>query len=265
MQLEAELKKLGLSDKEAAVYLSCLQLGPSPAQRIARRAKVVRATTYVVLESLMQRGLITQYKEGKKTLFSAEPPRQLMRLLEKQEDIVKEQKHYLEGLLPELQVLMKAAGPRPSVGYFDGKEGLHAIRQDMVRYCDPGDVWYNFTPVDHLHAVFGREQLFYHDHRVAKGIASKTIFTTRDPALKKELLSGPYIKNAERRYVAPEYFPGTSGMTIYKDRIAIGTFTGKLGGVIIENKPMADMMERLFDLAWLGAGIVEQQESRRSA
>src|SRR6185436_5706207 len=105
MIFEAELKKLGLKDKEAAVYLSCLQLGPSPVQPIARKAKVVRATTYVVLESLMNRGLITKYKEGKKTLFSAEPPRQLMRLLEKEREDIQEKQRELEHILPELQVI----------------------------------------------------------------------------------------------------------------------------------------------------------------
>ena len=85
MVFQKELKRLGLKDKEAAVYVACLELGPSPVQQISRKAQVVRATTYVVLEALLERGLVTQYKEGKKTLFSAEPPRQLMRLLEKQE------------------------------------------------------------------------------------------------------------------------------------------------------------------------------------
>src|SRR3990167_6712494 len=81
-----ELMSLGLKDKEVVVYLSCLELGPSPAQVIAKKAGVVRATTYVILEELMNMGLVTKYKEGKKTMFSAEAPRQLLRLLERQEE-----------------------------------------------------------------------------------------------------------------------------------------------------------------------------------
>ena len=66
MEYIQELTNLGLKDKEASVYLSCLELGPSPVQPIARKAKVVRATTYVILESLMNMGLVTKFKEGKK-------------------------------------------------------------------------------------------------------------------------------------------------------------------------------------------------------
>ena len=55
-----ELGHLGLSEKEAAVYLASLELGPAPVQDISHKAKVNRATTYVMIESLMGRGLISR-------------------------------------------------------------------------------------------------------------------------------------------------------------------------------------------------------------
>ncbi|MDP3997889.1 MAG: helix-turn-helix domain-containing protein [Candidatus Andersenbacteria bacterium] len=250
MPFETELKKLGLKDKEASVYLACLELGSAAVQQISRKAHVVRATTYVVLDSLAKRGLVTQYKEGKKTLFSAEPPRQLMRLLEKQREVIQDKEHDLERLLPALQILMKSAGDRPSVRYFSGKEGLHAMRQEIVMYSEPGDVIYNFTPSDHLDAVFAEQENQYYRQRLAKRIKSKTIFSTRSLSQRNKLFSKEYLKLSERRFVPTDLFPSTSGMTIFKDRIAIGSFTGKLGGVIIESQSMADMMRRLFDLAW---------------
>ena len=132
MVFEKELKKLGLKDKEAAVYVACLQLGPSPVQQIARKAKVVRATTYVVLEALQHQGLVTHFKDEKKTLYSAEPPRQLMRLLEKDREVIDEKQQELEQILPELQILMKAAGGKPSVRFYSGREGIHAMRQEII-------------------------------------------------------------------------------------------------------------------------------------
>ncbi len=254
MILETELRKLGLKDKEAAVYLACLELGPSPVQNVARKAKVVRATTYVVLEVLMHQGLVTRYKEGKKTMFSAEPPRQLMRLLEKEREDIDDKQHDLEQLLPELQILMKAAGGRPSVRYFAGIEGLRAIRREMVMYSEPGDTWYNFTPMDHLDAVFSGGELLYTRQRIAKKIKGKTIFSTKSKKLRDEILAkASEDKYSERRYVLPGVFLSNSGMTIFRDRVAIGSFTGKVGGVIIDSSGMADMMKSLYMLAWRGA------------
>lgn len=251
MQLEAELKKIGLQDKGAAVYLACLQLGPSPVQKISRRAGVVRATTYVVLESLMQQGLVTQYKEGKKTLFSAEPPRQLVRLLEKQKESIVDKEHHLMEILPQLQVIMKGDSESPTVRYFAGREGLHAIRQEIVRYTDSGDMVYNFTPADYLVGVFPDNDDNYLVQRLAKKIYAKTIFTTRSESLKKRWMHNDTY--SERRFIAPEKFPHTGGMTVYKDRVAFGSYTGKLMGVIIESEVIADMVRRMFELAWEGA------------
>lgn len=253
MVFEKELKKLGMKDKEAAVYLSALQLGPSSVQQIGRKADVARATTYVILERLMKQGLVTKFKEGKKTLFAAEPPRLLMSLLEKQEEAVEEKKQGLEELLPELQVIMKAAQGQPTVRYFDGVEGLRSIRREMLMYSRPGDTWYNFTPSDHLDAVLGKEDENYYKQRVAKRIKGRTIFTTRSPSIRKAMLAPHDDSLTERRYVSYRVFPSPSGMTIFRDRIAIGSFTGKIGGVIVESAEMADMMRRLFELAWQGA------------
>ncbi len=250
MEYIQELTSLGLKDKEAAVYLASLSLGPSPVQPIAKKAKVVRATTYVVLEELMQMGLVTKYKEGKKTLFSAEPPHQLLRLLERQQEQIQEKKRDVESILPELQILTKAAAGKPSVRYFEGKEGLRAIRQEVLMYARPGDVIYNFTPVDHMHGVFPREEATYYSQRIAKGVTAKTLFTTRRDRVKQEWLSRQSRQLTESRFVPPERFPVSAGMTIYRDRIATGSYSGKLFGVIIESQQMVDMMRVLFDLAW---------------
>lgn len=255
MEFRKELKKIGLTDKQVAVYLACLELGSSPVQPIARKAKVVRATTYVILSGLMQQGLVTRFEQGKKTMFAAEPPLQLRRLLEKRGEEIKDKERLLDQMLPELQILMKGAGDRPSVRYFEGKEGLHVIRQEISMYCRPGDLIYNLTPADYLTAVFPREEDTFYRQRRAKGIRAHTIFTTKSEALRRRWLLGDDQKVPERKFVPPQKFSWTSGITIYRDRIAIGSFTGKLGGVIIESQEMADSMQALFEMAWIGLSV----------
>lgn len=263
MEYIQELTSLGLKDKEAAVYLSCLELGPSPVQPIAKKAKVVRATTYVILEALMNMGLVTKYKEGKKTLFSAEAPHQLLRLLERQQEAIQEKHRDLEMILPELQMLTKVTGDKPSVRYFEGKEGIRAIRQEMLMYCRPGDTFYNFTPADHLIAVFPDDEDTHSPQRVARQIFSKTLFTTHSEKVKKEWISSSNRILGERRYISPDRFPVPAGMTIYKDRIGIGSYTGKLFGVVIESEQMADMMRSLFNLAWQAAEKLDAPRNKK--
>lgn len=54
-----KLVKLGLSEKEAMLYLALLRFGPSPVSPLARRVKLKRVTVYTVLDSLYERSLIT--------------------------------------------------------------------------------------------------------------------------------------------------------------------------------------------------------------
>ncbi len=250
MEFVTELKKIGLKDKEASVYLACLQLGPSPVQVIARKAKVVRATTYVILESLAKMGLVTQYQEGKKTLFAAEAPRQLSRVLEKQEEEVRNKERALEVIMPQLQVLVKSSGEKPSVRYFDGEEGIRAIRQEIVMHSKPGSTVLNIINADSMDAYFPKIFDSYYRQRVAKHVHAKTIFSTVSGESKKRFLSEEFSKFSERIFIPPEHFPNAGVITVFEDRVAMSSFEGQSGGVIVEGQTIASMMRDVFTLAW---------------
>jgi len=54
-----QLKHIGLSNNEAKVYLAMLELGPSPVLDIAAKAAINRPTTYVQIELLKKKGLVS--------------------------------------------------------------------------------------------------------------------------------------------------------------------------------------------------------------
>lgn len=250
MLFEPELKRLGLSDRESAVYLAALGLGPSPVQDIARKAKIPRATTYLILETLMHRGLISRYSESKKTFFAAEKPEQLKRLLDQEEERIKEGRVVVDKLIPKLEAFMKTADDRPIVRYYTGLDGLRSIRSDLARQAKANQTWYAFSPIDHLRELFGEDEFSYAKQRIAKGGRSKTIFTTKSESVKNVFLATSRVQYSERKFIAPEQYTSSSGMSILGDHVAIGTFGEKLGGVIIESPSVAQMMRELFDLAW---------------
>ena len=103
--LSRELMHLGLSEKEAAVYVAALQLGPVPVQDIAKQSKGNRATTYVMIESLEKRGLISSTIKDKKRIFIAEAPDRLLSLIRLQKKELEEQENEMAHLLPKLNAL----------------------------------------------------------------------------------------------------------------------------------------------------------------
>ena len=251
MDFEPEIKKLGLSDKETSVYLAALELGAAPVQPIAKKAKVARATTYLVLEALMQRGLVNRHKEGKKTLFQAEPPQKLIDFIATEEQVLHQRRADLEQVIPRLQALMHTLDDKPTVEYFDGVDGLRTIRQLMLRASDYGDVWYNFTPIDAMTDTFKdeKEALFYAQRR-AKGIVSYAIIVTDSKKNKKRLMEEAKKQNSNRKFVSTKVFTSDSSMTVYGDNIAIGKYDGNKGGIIITSPQMAQLLRDMFKYIW---------------
>jgi sugar-specific transcriptional regulator TrmB len=78
------LKQLGLTEKEAKVYLMLLRIGPSPVSSLARRTNLKRVTVYSVLDSLMSRGLVSFEKGENGRSYIPHDPECLLYDLEKE-------------------------------------------------------------------------------------------------------------------------------------------------------------------------------------
>ena len=130
--LEGELQKIGLSEKEAKVYLAALELGPSPVQKIAAKSKVNRATTYVILEGLMKKGIISTFDQGKKRLFVAEGPHALKNVIHQQQEELDKKELLLESLFSQIQSIHNTLPNKAVVRFFDGKEGLKSMLEELL-------------------------------------------------------------------------------------------------------------------------------------
>src|SRR3989344_6823911 len=131
--LELELQKVGFDAREASVYLASLELGPSPVQKIAQRAGIPRATVYLVLDDLQNKGVVTTYEEGKKTYYVAEPPQHIADLVDENEIRVKQQKDTLKSLIPELTSRGQfEKGEKPMVKYYEGAQAVGVFMKDLL-------------------------------------------------------------------------------------------------------------------------------------
>ena len=77
LHLEQSLIEIGLSKKEARVYISLLSLGHGTVSQIARRANINRTTGYDILDSLFSKRLVNISGKEPKQEYAAEPPENL--------------------------------------------------------------------------------------------------------------------------------------------------------------------------------------------
>lgn len=244
--LKEQLEKIGLAEKEAKVFLASLELGSSAVQEIAKKADINRATTYVIIEKLMKKGLMSSVEKGKKTYFQVEDPKRLLKLLEEQEEGLKRKEEEFKKYLPELETLFNIAEEKPKVRFFEGKEGLIAIREDYFKAKDKEVL--GFFAIDEEKNVFtDEERSKAATERKKRGVKIKLIYTDESPSLQTE------SKLSTRRFIPKDKFPLSSTFIIYDDKVGVVSLKGKLVGVIIENKEIANTFRSIFNLAWEGA------------
>jgi len=249
--LENTLAKLGLSDKEAKVYIGALQLGSAPVQKIAEKAKINRPTTYLILENLSKKGLMTTHEQGKKTLFAAESPERLTLLLDKIEDELKEKKLELTEAMPDLKAIFNFAGNRPRVKYYEGLEGIMALNEEDVARTAPGATSYAFNNLDWLYDLAPEKATTNVFSRVKKKSAVKAIYTRK---------AGP-VENAtdpsllrEARFVPKEKFPFEATLSINPGKdVYIYNYNEPICGLLIEDPGISNAMKAIWDLAWEAA------------
>jgi len=245
----SQLKSLGLSDNEAKVYMAMLELGPATVLEISAKAGVNRPTTYVQIESLKKVGLVSTQIKGKKQIFIAESPEHLEFIIERQKTELENKKEELQKFLPELTNLFNLSDSKPQVRYFEEKEGLLKMHAELLK--SKTDEVVSFASTDGLLKIFPDYPKTLSLKRVKMGIKSRLIYTNiGEPVLKKH--DDNMLR--ETKYVSPDKFPFKSDVAIYGDNISISALEGKVVGVIITHKELADSFRALFNLLWYSLG-----------
>jgi|SRR3989344_1924940 len=132
MQIETILKNFGLNEKETAVYLALIELGPSPVRLLSAKSAVNRGTTYDILKSLIALGLVSYYNKQSHQYFSAESPEKLLSALDDKQQSIKNLQNEIQTSLPELKSLFEKQGGKPAVKLFEGLKGIKSILEDVL-------------------------------------------------------------------------------------------------------------------------------------
>lgn len=244
-KLSKELKEFGLSDNEIKVYVALIQLGPTTAVKISEQANLNRSTTYVQLTALMEYGLVSTYKNRKKTYFAAESPQNLTRLIEKKITLLQEKKENIDQLIPDLIKVFSQMEDNVEIKTFHGIEGLKTMRTNVLQdgVSELRGV-YNF---DELYKTFSTEELMeFSNKRAEAGILSRALYNKHG----REALVVP---PQELTRVSEATHPFGADIYIYGDNISIASTSGNIFGLTITDKRIAMTMKSIFELAWESA------------
>lgn len=248
-----ELKKFGLSEKEAKVYTAALELEKATVQNIAKKSGINRATVYVMAAQLEKLGLIKTVKVGKRSFLAAESPNVLLEILKKEKQVLEEKEREIKEALPELKSVYNIAPGRPKIRFFEGEESYQKITGDILESGAKEILEiYNADSIRNVMSKKESEDMF--TKRMEKGIRSKAIYTRSE---------GPYknhLELTEEKFLNKNEFPVNGDIFIYGNRVGMVSPGEKSIGVIIESEEISQTMKIMFDLAWKAAGEIKSEE-----
>ena len=245
---QQQLQQLGFSQKEAAVYLAALELGSASVQMISEKAGVNRATTYLMIESLSNRGLISAFIKEKKRLYAAESPERLISMIRLQRQTLEARESEVLVFLPSLLALHKTHDTKPQIRYLEGEEGLRTMREMFFKL--QGE-FVQIVPFDQVkkHQTIQQTKQEHHERIEKNAVPHRAlIFVKESDTGKIKRLPG-----GEVRFVSDQLFPIQSEITIREDHVLIVSYTEKLLSVVIVSQEIADSLRALFELGWKGA------------
>ena len=239
--VEEELKKLGFSEKKIALYRALLQAGSGSATELAEAAKVKRTTAYDILDELYQDKLVTLTFEGKKRLFTAEPPENLQVLIQ-------EKLAAVDRVLPGLKELYNKNQKKARVRFYEGTAGLRYVHDELLKV--KSKEYFYFGSMSSFEDSLGKEYLQdFINRRIRKKIWSNAIRIRSHELADPITHAGP--ENFRRvRYISKPLKGVVANLTIFDGKVAICSSSHENFAMIIESEEMFTILRFLWDYIW---------------
>ncbi len=236
MNLQNELKKIGLSKSEIIVYLFLLEEGLSTPPQISSGTRIARTNCYNILVSLKQKGLIEPQQRQKRKAYLATDPQSLMQSIEKKKEII-------EQILPDLRSIHTYQKNKPKIKFYEGWEEVKEIYRNSLQAKEIfaigstngiSDIDKKFF--DTYRTQIKENKIVYHD------ILSNS--SRGDIQVTKELLKGYY----DVTIMPTRYKNFQTDILIWEDNIALITLEEPIFGTVLTNKLLAETFRIIFNV-----------------
>ncbi len=243
MDLTASLQNLGLTEKEAKVYLALLQTGKSTAYSLALRSNLKKPTVYVILENLIIKGVVQKIPRTKKALYTAISPEELF-------DIAKNKMENAKNALPELQALSRGKEYKVRASYYEGLPAIREMYNRLIKLMK-GKEYVGFF----AHAADAPTELIkYFDElneNHGKNHIKRRGITVNDPKSMGKYLEDETARrnNIKLKALPMEFYNSNISIEIYDNYTQIFSHR-HMQATVIDNPDVANVMRQIFELIW---------------
>ncbi len=241
MEKVKALENLGLSEKEARVYLALLELGQASAYRVAQKSGVKKPTAYVLLDELRKKELVIKMPGDKTQMFIAKSPEEFF-------NTAKYKILSATEALPDVLSVMKKQNKVRTM-YFEGIDGLRqALWYDMKQNTGGELIGFYALAKNMSKDLYDMTWEWAEDTK-KYDISLRGFVPTHDTITDYRKADKKY--NREMRELSYEDYSSETSLDVMNDFVRIIDLTAdNPQAIIIENERMAKMVKQIFEIMW---------------
>jgi len=233
-EINEALDSLSLSDKEKKVFLSLLELGDSPVNKITERSELIRVSVYPVLKSLIEKGFVSQYSMDKKSYFKAISPEQII-------DLIKEKEDRVIRALPFLKEMENKIDRRTSTELFKGAKGISSFF-DKIYSGEERELW-AYGNGELIDQIIKYQSLSARKLRINRQIKLNIIVSP----LKTDYLKEKTYKNITKIRFSNKLSKINIYIIFGKEFVGIIDLTKEINAILIKNEEIARYHRFVYD------------------
>ncbi len=248
MHLQKQLTEVfHLTSNEAALYLYGLSRVSFAAQDVARDTGIPRPTVYHILQTLVQKGLLTKMGNAQRATFTSTHPRYLPSLFEQETAAFTTRQESLATLLPSLMKELKTDSHTNYTKHYEGLTGIKLLFEEAL-YCK-NRAWNIIAPSQNvLRQVEPTYAAYVYETQKRRGIQLKTLWEDKPHTTKH---SPEEIARRNIRLM-PEAMTGkfSSLIILFDDACAFFPPLEDSSAILLRSKEVHSTFQALFEGLW---------------
>jgi len=249
-QIISLLRDFGLTDTEAALYMTGLQYTAISVNELVKQTGINRTTVYHAIGTLEKKGMVAKKHSGNKQLFIMTSPDRISGLLDNKIELLVKQKEEVKTLVPLLTQKMSQPEGVVNVSHYEGIESVKLAIEDAL-YCKSAH-WDIISPIDNFFSQLDKDyQRYFIETRRTRKITTRSLWEKKES--QKKLTTAELAERNPR--ILPEVMFGKfpSVICLYDDKLLIINSIKELSAVLIQSKEAHDTFGAVFEGLWVSS------------
>jgi sugar-specific transcriptional regulator TrmB len=237
------LESLGLTHNEAIAYLTLTKIGTSKTGNLLKESKLNTGKIYEILESLKNKGLVSETEINNVKHFTASTPDKLLDYIEEKKKNIEEEEKTAKELIPQIENIRSSKLEPSHIVVYTGFEGFKTAQKEATK---------TLKPKEEVLAMGVRSSKGEKFNRVWRKWADETLKRNHERVLfSEEGYFWEYKKKSKYSKIRKLISPTPAVVVVFGNHTAlIIDYEEPIKTVFIEDKMMATTLISFFEQLW---------------